>query len=129
MPVQNGPELGVVRRGLVEAHLVHTRLQVVGVHAEQRHAPLPVVEARRPGDELQDAASKGAAHRTVAEHERLAGLELQRVPVVIGRSAAWTSDRSRTPACPGGGSSGYSRACFISSGMPWAYSETSVSET
>ena len=30
---------------------------------------------------------------------------------------------------PSGGSEGYSRVCFISSGMPAAYSETSVSDT
>ena len=30
---------------------------------------------------------------------------------------------------PSGGSRGYKRACFISSGTPAAYSDTSVSET
>ena len=40
-------ELGVVGRGLVEAHLVDALLQVVGVDAEERDAPLPVVEPGR----------------------------------------------------------------------------------
>ena len=79
-----GPELGVEGRGLVEAHLVDAVLQVVGVDAEERHAPLVVVEPGRTGDDLQDAAVERAADLAVPEHQLLARLEVEAVPVVPG---------------------------------------------
>ena len=45
-PGVEGPELGVERRGLVEPHRVDDLLEVVGVHGEERDAPLEVVDAR-----------------------------------------------------------------------------------
>ena len=75
-------ELGVARRGLVEAHLVDAVLQVVGMGAEERHAPLEVVEAGRSRDHLEDASVEGAAHLAVPEHELLARVEVEGVPVV-----------------------------------------------
>ncbi len=78
-----GPELGVERGGLVEAHFVDAVLQVVGMHAEQRHAPLVVVEPGRSGDDLDDAAVERPAHLAVAHHQLLAGVEVEGVPVVL----------------------------------------------
>src|SRR3984957_6582569 len=77
-----GTELGVERGGLVEAHFVDAVLQVIGMHTEERHTPLVVVEPGRPGDDLQDAAVEGAPHLPVAHHQLLAGLEVEGVPVV-----------------------------------------------
>src|SRR5579883_795725 len=75
-------ELAVARRGFVEAHLVDALLQVVRADAEQRDAPLPVVEPGRPGHELEHAVAERAPHLAVAHHQVAALLEAPRVPVV-----------------------------------------------
>ena len=82
-----GPELGVAGRGLVEAHLVDAVLQVVGVDAEERHAPLLVVEPGRAGDDLEDAAGEGPPDLAVPEHQLLAGVEVE------ARTSCWSSAR------------------------------------
>ena len=58
-----GTELGVARRGLVEAHRVHGVLEVGGIVREERDTPLVVVEAGGAGDELHDATRELAARR------------------------------------------------------------------
>src|SRR5437879_550230 len=50
-----GPELGVLGRHRIEAHLVHDVLQRDRVVGQQRDAPFPVVETNRAGDELEHA--------------------------------------------------------------------------
>src|ERR1700689_5144506 len=56
-------KLRVERRGLVKAHGIHALLQVINVHTKERDAPLPVVQAGRSRDHLEDATLEGPANR------------------------------------------------------------------
>src|SRR5260370_19302169 len=78
-----GAELGVVGRRFVETHGVDGLLQVVRPYPEEGHAPLEVVQTRGPGHQLQDPAGERATDLAVAEHQLLALLVGQGVPVVV----------------------------------------------
>src|ERR1035438_249397 len=75
-------ELGVQGRGLVVAHRVDTLFQVIDVHSEERDAPLPIIETRGTGDDLEDPALELTTERTVLTHQALAIVVGQGVPVV-----------------------------------------------
>ena len=123
-------ELGVDRRRLVEAHRVDDVLQVVGVHAEQRDAPLVVVEAGRAGDDLEDRGRRTCG--PVAPCPYISSLRSsygQREPVLARRRAASTSGRSRTPASPRAAAAGTGGPASSPRARPGAYSDTSVSDT
>ena len=94
------PELRVERRRLVEPHRVHDLLEVVGVHGEERDAPLEVVDAGGAGDDLEHPAGELPPARAVRVHQLLAVVVGQREPVAARRRGASTSGRSRTPASP-----------------------------
>src|SRR5262245_57629640 len=51
-----GPEQGVLRRALVEAHRIDDVLEVLGIAGPEGHAPLPIVQAGRGRDYLADLA-------------------------------------------------------------------------
>src|SRR5512146_708060 len=80
------PELRVLRRDLIESHLGDELLELEWISREERHAPLPGVEADGAGDDLKDTTSVAAPDGGVAEHELAAFLERKRVPVFPGRS-------------------------------------------
>ena len=67
-----GAELGVQGRRLVEAHRVHDLLEVVGVHREERDAPLEVVDAGGSGDHLQHPTGELPPAGAVRVHQLLA---------------------------------------------------------
>src|SRR5438132_7423188 len=76
-------EEGVLRRTLVEPHRVDDVFQVGGVAGPEGHAPLPVVDPRRGGDELRDPAGEPHAAAAVLAHQLRADLEGERVPVLV----------------------------------------------
>jgi len=78
-----GAELAVAGARFVVAHLVDDVLEVRRVLGEERHAPLPVVEADRGGDDLFHAAAELPAVFAVFLHHLAAALEGQVVPVVL----------------------------------------------
>src|ERR1019366_7719548 len=67
-PGVEGAELAVVGRSGIESHRVDAVLQIIGMDPEQGDAPLPVVESRRTGDELEHAVAKLPASGAVALH-------------------------------------------------------------
>src|SRR5205807_5707994 len=64
-----GPELPVARADFIKPHLVNDLLQSVQLVSHQCHAPLPIVNAGRAGDELRNASGKLASDARVAAHQ------------------------------------------------------------
>src|SRR5213078_2857023 len=56
------PELCIHSADFVEAHLVNQLLEDQWIVGEQIHAPLPIVEADRAGDDLFDLSGIATAH-------------------------------------------------------------------
>ncbi len=76
-------ELGETRTRGVETHLVEQFLDVGRIVAEQRYAPLEVVEADAPGDDLGDSSGVLFADLAVIREELGTLVEREFVPVVI----------------------------------------------
>ena len=113
------PEIGETGRRLVEAHGVDGVLEIVGMHAEEGHAPLVVVQPGRTGDQLDDPpgerrpdlpwsiissfrSSKGRANQLCVVPAPLRhGVEAEG-PFALGGQLAVQPGRAGVPrACPG----------------------------
>src|SRR5207237_209233 len=81
------PELCIHRADFVEAHLVNQLLEHHWIVGEQIHAPLPIIEADRAGDDLLDLSGIPTANEPMFIHLARALFNRQRVPVLIFTSA------------------------------------------
>src|SRR5438046_10316380 len=79
------PEVAVAGTDFIKSHLVNNLLQRSHLVRHQRHAPFPVVNSSRAGDELGNAPGKLAPDPGVAPHQLLRVAKSSRYQL----SASW----------------------------------------
>src|SRR5437667_437489 len=76
-------EIGKLRAHSIETHLINDGFNLEGVTREQRDAPLRVIQASRPGDQLFHFASELAADSGMTSHQFSAVFKRQCVPIPL----------------------------------------------